>query len=186
MGNAYPQIDGGGEGRKIMARENFGGLQSKLFFPGQNSKTELLVSELNAVGNPDGQSFFGPDRPVAEINLMVTPRKLNPAQPGRKSAIKMPMFEIDITQPPPHFDDLHCQMWDFTVNYPTFVGTAASYAELKEALEHHIVYCDLTGQIEAMHQNGEKPERRLELARAAARRPYARFLKKLVLEVPKR
>ena len=116
---------------------------------------------------------------------MVTPRKLHPAQPGRKCASKMPMFDvaeqIDITEPPSHFDELHCQMWECTVNYPTFTATPANLAELKDALEYHVVYCQLTTEIVAMYQNGKKPDRRLEAARAAACRPYTRILKKLVM-----
>lgn len=112
---------------------------------------------------------------------MVTPRKLFLAQRGPKCATKMPMFEIDITKPPPHFDELHREMWNCTVNYPTFVPTDANFADLKHALESHIVYCQLTDQIVAMHQNGKRPERQLEAARAAACRPYTRLLKKLVI-----
>jgi hypothetical protein len=53
-------------------------------------------------------------------------------------------------------------------------------------LDYHIVYCKLTDQIVAMHQNGEKPGRQLEAARAAACRPYARILRKLAMGVSKR
>jgi hypothetical protein len=96
----------------------------------------------------------------------------------------MPAFEPDFTEPPSHFDELHCQMWACTVAYPTFVPTDANFEELVAALEHHIVYCQLTDEIEAMHRNGKKPARQLEVARAAARRPLARFLKKLVIDRP--
>jgi hypothetical protein len=112
---------------------------------------------------------------------MVTPRKLNPAQPGRKCASKMLLDVPDISEPPRHFDKLHRQMWDVVVNYPTFEPTDASYAQLVEALEAHVVYCDISDEIEALHRNGKKPERRLELARDAARRPFARILKNLVI-----
>ena len=111
---------------------------------------------------------------------MVTPRKLHPAQPGRKGN-KGPMFEHDISKPPRHVDRLHRQMWDVVANYPTFEPTDANYAQLVEALEAHVVYCDISDEIEALHRNGKKPERRLELARDAARRPMARILKNLVI-----
>ena len=112
---------------------------------------------------------------------MVTPRRLFRSQPGRKCASKMLLDEPDITEPPRHFDKLHRQMWDVVVNYPTFEPNAANYAELRDALEHHVVYRSLADQIEAMQRNGKKPERRLEKARDAARRPMARILKNLVI-----
>jgi hypothetical protein len=111
---------------------------------------------------------------------MATPRKLNPAQPGRKGSKGM-MYEPDaITEPPSHFPELHCQLWACTVAFPSFKPTDANYAELRNALESHIVYCNLITEIRAMRKNGEKPTRALELARDAARRPYTRFLKRLV------
>jgi hypothetical protein len=90
------------------------------------------------------------------------------------------MFEQDFTQPPRHFGKLHRRLWDCTVNFPTFDPTTENYHELTDALESHCVYCQLAAEIEAMYQNGETPERKLELARDAARRPYTRLLKSLV------
>jgi hypothetical protein len=114
---------------------------------------------------------------------MVTVRKAVLSQPGRRGN-KIPMFESNIAEPPSHFDALHCQMWSHIVNYPTFAQTHSSFEELAAALDAHMVYCQLSDEAEAMRQNGERPERRLELARAAARRPLARFLKKLVIDRP--
>jgi hypothetical protein len=111
---------------------------------------------------------------------MVTPRQLRPRQPGRKCASKLLVDVPDITRPPSHFGEMQRRLWDCTVAFPTFDPTTENYAELTDALEHHIVYCRLAVQIEQMHKNGETPERKLELARDAARRPYTRLLKSLV------
>jgi hypothetical protein len=92
----------------------------------------------------------------------------------------MQMFEPDFSEPPSHFDQLHRQLWYCTLNFPSFVPTDENFVELTEALEHHQVYTTLTAEIVTMYQSGEKPSRQLELACAAARRPYTRLLKRLV------
>jgi hypothetical protein len=89
----------------------------------------------------------------------------------------MPMYVIDVTRPPTHFDELHRDLWNCTVAFPTFDKSDSSFEELRSALESHVVYCALTNRIAAMRNNGEEPDRRLELARDAARRPFARILK---------
>jgi hypothetical protein len=109
--------------------------------------------------------------------------KPNPTQRGRKSAIKMPFAGpqqiVPINEPPSHFDELHRVMWEDTTTWPTFIPTRANLAELTDALNKHISYCDLTDQIVALYQNGKKPPGWMEAARAAAARPYARILKNL-------
>jgi len=84
---------------------------------------------------------------------MVTPRKLCPSQRGRPGN-KSPMWKIDVTVPPSHFDELHRELWEATVNFPTFARTDANYQELADALEHHIVYCELDDQIDEMRRRG--------------------------------
>ena len=110
---------------------------------------------------------------------MVTPRKLEPGQRGRKGLYKAPLFKIDVTEPPLHFDELHRELWEATVNFPTFARTDANYQELADALEHHVVYCELDDQIDEMRRRGRPPDRRMESARDAARRPFAHILKML-------
>jgi hypothetical protein len=90
----------------------------------------------------------------------------------------MPVF-APVGEPPPHFDELHREMWQDTTTWPTFVPTRANLAELTDALNKHISYCDLTDQIVALRQNGKRPPGWMETARVAAARPYFRILKKL-------
>jgi hypothetical protein len=110
---------------------------------------------------------------------MVTPRKLEPAQRGRKGPYKTPMFEIDVTVPPSHFDELHRELWEATVAFPTFEPTDENYQDLAVALDHHMVYCELADQIDAIRDKGRQPDRKMESARDAARRPFAHILKML-------
>jgi hypothetical protein len=110
---------------------------------------------------------------------MVTPRQLIRKQHGRRGN-KAPFFKIDYSQPPSHFGPLHRKLWAATTAFPTFEPTDANYAELADALSRHVVYCQLTDEIDEMHRKGKKPDRRTVLARDAARRPFAHFLKMLV------
>jgi hypothetical protein len=114
---------------------------------------------------------------------MVTVRKsyATHIQGGRKCESKVPLFKVDISEPPHHFDDLHRRMWDHIVNYPNFKPTSAAYRELAAALDAHIVFVRLTDEIAALRKKGKQPETRLLLAAAASRRPLARVIRQLVI-----
>jgi hypothetical protein len=112
---------------------------------------------------------------------MVSVRKSHRSAFGKKCANKMPLFEIDVTQAPSHFDPMHVQMWQHITAYPNFKPTSAAFAELAAALDAHIVLVRLTDEIAALRKKGKQPENRLLLAAAAARRPLAKFIKALVV-----
>jgi hypothetical protein len=102
---------------------------------------------------------------------MVTPRKAEPSQRGRKGD-KSPFYQIDITKPPAHFDAKHRELWQATVRFPGFMPTHDNFTELAAALNYHMAYCKLSAEIEAMQRNGREPDQRMQQAADAARRPY--------------